>query len=193
MVLGMKQHAIQTILLQRIENFLIKFHWKIFKKMDTILCGQLIKSWRLLQDTQRSITTNVLKQLPGSKLTKEKLSEMIGYFLRHCYEFCIMARNKGSFGCLREKSKTHTAPNVIFAELREQSRKPHQIYEIIEQLVPNGRYLEIFPRPHNQRPKWTGIGNESILWKKIRTKLRKQQRDKQFQEQIQKSQVITLS
>ncbi|KEJ82625.1 MT-A70 family protein [Oxytricha trifallax] len=127
------------------------------------------------------------------KIDKSKIiREGIGYFLRHCYEFCIMARNKGPFGCLKEKSKTHTAPNVIFAELREQSRKPDQIYEIIEQLVPNGRYLELFPRPHNQRPRWTGIGNESILWKKARTKLRRQQRDKRFQEQILKSQVITL-
>ncbi|KEJ82845.1 MT-A70 family protein [Oxytricha trifallax] len=116
---------------------------------------------------------------------KQIIREGIGYFLRHCYEFCIMARNKGPFSCLRQKSKTHSAPNVIFAELREQSRKPDQIYQIIEQLVPGGRYLELFPRPHNQRVKWTGLGKESILKKKVRTQLRRQQRDKIFNQQIQ--------
>ena len=50
--------------------------------------------------------------------------------------------------------------DVIFAERRGQSQKPEEIYELIERLVPNGRYLEIFGRKNNLRDFWVTIGNE---------------------------------
>ena len=33
--------------------------------------------------------------------------------------------------------------DIIFAERRGQSQKPTEIYELIEELVPGGKYLEI--------------------------------------------------
>jgi mRNA m6A methyltransferase catalytic subunit len=49
---------------------------------------------------------------------------------------------------------------VIIAPRRAQSEKPPQLYELIEQLVPNGKYLEIFARRHNLRNYWVSIGLE---------------------------------
>ena len=46
------------------------------------------------------------------------------------------------------------------SEVRETSRKPDEIYEIIERMVPDGRRLELFGREHNVRPGWLTLGNQ---------------------------------
>ena len=50
--------------------------------------------------------------------------------------------------------------DIIFSERRGQSQKPEEIYHIVESLVPNGRYLEIFARKNNLRDFWVSVGNE---------------------------------
>ncbi|PVU96369.1 hypothetical protein BB560_005813, partial [Smittium megazygosporum] len=50
--------------------------------------------------------------------------------------------------------------DVIFSERRGQSQKPEELYEMIEQLIPGGRYLEIFGRRNNLRDYWVTVGNE---------------------------------
>jgi len=42
--------------------------------------------------------------------------------------------------------------DVIVSEVRETSRKPDEVYGIIERLCPGGRKVEIFGRKHNTRP-----------------------------------------
>jgi mRNA m6A methyltransferase catalytic subunit len=44
------------------------------------------------------------------------------------------------------------ATDVIVSEVRETSRKPDEVYEIIERMCPGGRKIEIFGRKHNTRP-----------------------------------------
>lgn len=46
------------------------------------------------------------------------------------------------------------------SERRGQSQKPTEIYELIEKLVPDGKYLEIFARKNNLRDYWVSVGNE---------------------------------
>lgn len=46
------------------------------------------------------------------------------------------------------------------SEVRETSRKPDELYGIIERLCPGGRKLELFARPHNRRPGWLSLGNQ---------------------------------
>jgi mRNA m6A methyltransferase catalytic subunit len=58
------------------------------------------------------------------------------------------------------KFKGNIASDVIMAERRGQSQKPDQIYELIEELCPDGKYLEIFGRLNNLRDGWVTIGNE---------------------------------
>ena len=44
--------------------------------------------------------------------------------------------------------------------MRETSRKPDEIYELIERMKPGGRKLELFARAHNRRQGWIGLGNQ---------------------------------
>jgi mRNA (2'-O-methyladenosine-N6-)-methyltransferase len=50
--------------------------------------------------------------------------------------------------------------DVIVSEVRETSRKPDEVYGIIERLCPGGRKVEIFGRKHNVRPGWLTLGNQ---------------------------------
>jgi mRNA (2'-O-methyladenosine-N6-)-methyltransferase len=42
--------------------------------------------------------------------------------------------------------------DVIVSEVRETSRKPDEVYGLIERMCPGGRKVEIFGRKHNARP-----------------------------------------
>ena len=44
--------------------------------------------------------------------------------------------------------------DVIVSEVRETSRKPEEVYGMIERMCPGGRKIEIFGRSHNTRPGW---------------------------------------
>lgn len=44
--------------------------------------------------------------------------------------------------------------------MRETSRKPDEIYTLIERMSPGGRKVELFGRPHNTRPGWVTLGNQ---------------------------------
>jgi mRNA (2'-O-methyladenosine-N6-)-methyltransferase len=55
--------------------------------------------------------------------------------------------------------RENVGSDMIFSERRGQSQKPTEIYELIEQLCPEGFYLEIFGRRNNLRDRWVTIGN----------------------------------
>ncbi|GBE79234.1 MT-A70-domain-containing protein [Sparassis crispa] len=50
--------------------------------------------------------------------------------------------------------------DVIVSEVRETSRKPDEVYGMIERMCPGGRKIEIFGRKHNTRPGWLTLGNQ---------------------------------
>ncbi|KAF9078675.1 MT-A70-domain-containing protein [Rhodocollybia butyracea] len=50
--------------------------------------------------------------------------------------------------------------DVIVSEVRETSRKPEEVYGLIERMCPGGRKVEIFGRKHNVRPGWLTLGNQ---------------------------------
>lgn len=50
--------------------------------------------------------------------------------------------------------------DVIVSEVRETSRKPDEVYGLIERMCPGGRKIEIFGRRHNTRPGWLTLGNQ---------------------------------
>ncbi len=50
--------------------------------------------------------------------------------------------------------------DVVVAEVRETSRKPDEMYSLLERLSPGTRKLEIFARKHNLKPGWVGLGNQ---------------------------------
>ena len=51
--------------------------------------------------------------------------------------------------------------DVIVSEVRETSRKPEEIYGVVERLAPGCRKLELFGRRHNAvHPGWVTLGNQ---------------------------------
>ncbi|KAJ9054969.1 hypothetical protein DSO57_1008857 [Entomophthora muscae] len=79
-----------------------------------------------------------------------------GYYLQHAKETCLV----GKKGQDPPQCRRSISSDVIYAERRGQSQKPIQLYELIEELVPEGKYLEIFGRKNNLRDYWVTIGNE---------------------------------
>ena len=101
---------------------------------------------------------DLVDEIVWVKVTVNKrLAKSHGFYLQHAKEVCLVGR-KG-----RDRPGARSGgigSDIIFAERRGQSQKPEEIYELIEQLVPNGRYLEIFGRKNNLRDFWVTIGNE---------------------------------
>lgn len=79
-----------------------------------------------------------------------------GFYLQHAKETCLV----GLKGEDPPNMRGNRCSDVIFSERRGQSQKPEEIYHIMEALVPNGRYLEIFARRNNLRNHWVSVGLE---------------------------------
>lgn len=90
-----------------------------------------------------------IKQTVNGKLAKGN-----GYYLQHSKESCLIGR-KGNPVFVPNSSN-----DIIYSKRRGQSQKPDEIYEIIERLMPNRYYLEIFGRRNNLRNNWVTVGNE---------------------------------
>ncbi|CAA6663344.1 unnamed protein product [Spirodela intermedia] len=50
--------------------------------------------------------------------------------------------------------------DVIVAEVRETSRKPDEMYPLLERISPRTRKLELFARMHNTHAGWLSLGNQ---------------------------------
>ncbi|KAM7533200.1 hypothetical protein Aperf_G00000123673 [Anoplocephala perfoliata] len=81
-----------------------------------------------------------------------------GHWLNHGKEHCLVGV-KGD-AALRHRSNRGLDCDVIVAEVRETSRKPDEIYGLIERLSPGTRKLELFGRPHNLQANWITLGNQ---------------------------------
>ena len=57
-------------------------------------------------------------------------------------------------------NKILSMDDIIISNVRETSRKPDELYELIEQMTPTGRKIELFGRQHNTRKGWLTIGNQ---------------------------------
>ena len=78
----------------------------------------------------------------------------VGFYFRNVTEIILFGiRGKDN----RTKKAGRTQVNIVLTRKREHSRKPDEIYPLIEACSP-GPYLELFAR-HKQQ-KWTQWGNE---------------------------------
>ncbi|KAJ3196681.1 hypothetical protein HDU67_003962, partial [Dinochytrium kinnereticum] len=68
------------------------------------------------------------------RTVNRRMAKGHGYYLQHAKETCLMAR-KGNdpVGC-----RHNIGSDVIYSERRGQSQKPEEMYEMIEEMVPNG-------------------------------------------------------
>jgi len=78
----------------------------------------------------------------------------VGFYFRNVTEIVLF----GVKGKLRTLQPGRRQPNIIVAPKREHSRKPDELYSIIEACSP-GPYLELFAR--HRRASWTQWGNEA--------------------------------
>ncbi len=77
----------------------------------------------------------------------------VGFYFRNTTELVLF----GVRGQLRTQVAGRTQVNIIRAKKREHSRKPDELYAIIEQCSP-APYLELFAR--GTRPGWVQWGNQ---------------------------------
>jgi N6-adenosine-specific RNA methylase IME4 len=79
----------------------------------------------------------------------------VGFYFRNVTELVLF----GVRGSMRTLKAGRTQVNMLATRKREHSRKPDEIFEIIESCSP-GPYLELFAR--FQRQGWTQWGNEDV-------------------------------
>lgn len=78
----------------------------------------------------------------------------VGFYFRNTTEIILF----GIRGSLRTAAPGRSQVNFLASRKQEHSRKPDELYEIIESCSP-GPYLEMFAR--NTRKGWYGFGNQA--------------------------------
>jgi mRNA (2'-O-methyladenosine-N6-)-methyltransferase len=81
-----------------------------------------------------------------------------GHWLNHSKEHCLVGVKGAPGGGALVNRRLDC--DVLVAEVRETSRKPDEMYALLERLSPGTRKLEIFGREHNTRPGWVTLGNQ---------------------------------
>lgn len=79
----------------------------------------------------------------------------VGFYFRNVTEMVLF----GVRGSMRTLDPGRTQVNLMSTRKREHSRKPDEIYDLVEACSP-GPYLELFAR--FRRPGWTQWGNEDV-------------------------------
>ncbi|KAI8012425.1 putative N6-adenosine-methyltransferase MT-A70-like [Camellia lanceoleosa] len=77
-----------------------------------------------------------------------------GHWLNHSKEHCLVGI-KGN-----PELNRNIDTDVIVAEVRETSRKPDEMYPMLERISPRTRKLELFARMHNTHAGWMSLGNQ---------------------------------
>lgn len=80
----------------------------------------------------------------------------MGFYVRGQHELLFIC-TKGSF--VPDQRGKSPIGSVLVADIQEHSRKPDAAYDLIENMYPGGRYLELFAR--RRREGWTSWGNHS--------------------------------
>lgn len=83
----------------------------------------------------------------------------LGFYLRGQHELCLIGKRGKPSHSIQGKSRAgrFIPPSVIHAKRNEHSKKPDEMYDIIEGFS-KGPYLEMFAR--SKRPGWDSWGNE---------------------------------
>ena len=127
------------------ENCLL-FLWVTGRVMET--ARRCMTRWGFeCQEEVLWIKTNQLQRIIRTGRT--------GHWLNHSKEHCLVGVKGNDIRWNRGLDC-----DVIVAEVRETSRKPDEIYNVIERLSPGTEKIEIFGRPHNTRPGWMTLGNQ---------------------------------
>jgi N6-adenosine-specific RNA methylase IME4 len=81
----------------------------------------------------------------------------MGYWVRNQHELLLI----GTHGDIPAPAPGAQWPSVIFAPVREHSRKPYEAYDLVESYFPTLPKIELFCRG-DPRPGWAAWGNEAL-------------------------------
>lgn len=99
---------------------------------------------------------NEISWVKTNQLGRTIVTGRTGHWLNHSKEHLLLGL-KGDPEWLNRNIDL----DIIVSPTRETSRKPDEVYGIVERLVGSkSRKLEIFGRVHNLRPGWITIGNQ---------------------------------
>jgi ParB/RepB/Spo0J family partition protein len=115
----------------------VLFLWATNPKLEEAL--QVMKAWGF------TYKTNLV-------WVKDKFGN--GYYFRGQHELLLL----GIKGKPPVPLEADRPPSVLNAPRRKHSQKPEEVYELIEKMYPNGKYLELFARA--KRLGWEAWGNE---------------------------------
>ncbi|EQC28162.1 hypothetical protein SDRG_14119 [Saprolegnia diclina VS20] len=118
-----------------------------------VTTGKLVVGRRLLRQWGYAVVEDIV-WIKIDQLQHVAHQGRTGHWLNHSQEHCLVGR-KGL-----APSAARLDCDVIVAAPRENSRKPDELYRLVERVVPTGRKLEIFGRRHNLRDGWTTMGNQ---------------------------------
>lgn len=144
--------ALRAFPLPNIADDALLFLWRVAAMQEEALA--VMRAWGFIPKSEivwvkESKSAAARSVCPP--LEQSSLAFGMGRYVRAWHEVCLIGR--------RGKAKVvdHSVRSVFFAPLREHSRKPDAMYDIIEKLSP-GPYVELFAR--YRRPGWTSFGNE---------------------------------
>lgn len=96
---------------------------------ETLQC-----SFRLSKN--KGACCRLVDEIVWVKMTvNRRMAKSHGYYLQHAKEVCLVGK-KGSDPPGTERC---VGSDIIYSERRGQSQKPEEIYQLIEELVPNGK------------------------------------------------------
>lgn len=106
----------------------------------------------MLEDALKVMNTWGFTYKTNLVWVKDKIG--LGFYFRGQHELLLV----GIKGDIRPPEESDRFPSVLSVSVGFHSEKPFEVYEIIEKMYPNGRYLELFAR--NKRENWASWGNQ---------------------------------
>nr|CAG4709834.1 unnamed protein product [Naegleria fowleri] len=95
------------------------------------------------------------------KTKNDQIFAGTGYYFLHSTELLLVGVKHGSTKKNGQKLQyiSKVSNDILFSKIGIQSQKPMEVYEIIENMVPGARKIELFARNHNIRRGWLSVGN----------------------------------
>lgn len=95
------------------------------------------------------------------KTKNDQIFAGTGYYFLHSTELLLVGVKHGSTKKNGQKLQyiSKVTNDILFSKVGIQSQKPNEQYEIIENMVPGARKIELFARNHNVRKGWLSLGN----------------------------------
>ncbi|SPO23686.1 related to IME4 - positive transcription factor for IME2 [Ustilago trichophora] len=136
-------------------------HWG-YTRIDELIWVKVGQTQRLIRTGRTGHHLNHTKEhcLVGAKVRSAPFEDVESKPLPGSTQRYIGSRGAGVPPPLPDWVHCGINADVIVSEVRDTSRKPDELYAIIERLCPGGRKVELFGRKHNIRKGWLTLGNQ---------------------------------